>query len=337
MKVPRLLRLLFALALLLLTVRNGVADTTLSAMEAAYTAAVAKIEQPQHDLLGKYREGLRSLAERKRAAGDLEGVITVNRELESADKREKRDLGAHPDLERLREIYDTTLAQLKSDAAGEHARLIDAYRTRLAATVESLTREGKIDEAVAVNARIKELDAAAPLRAAESGANVVWEWRSRADVEAIGDCEVKTDLNGFILSSERRGGGSWMQSRREFKPPFRIAARVATDSTNIRFYFSGPLVIFNWEMNTAELRLQHPATGVKAGVRDMGQLELNKMHDIVIDVLLDKIQVSVDGEIRGALLGTPSDNTAGLEAPIAIGPAFGSVVTVESLRVIKLE
>jgi hypothetical protein len=69
----------------------------------------------------------------------------------------------------------------------------------------------------------------------------------------------------------------------------------------------------------------------------MGQLEVNTMHDIVIDVLLDKIQVSVDGEIRGVLPGTPSDNTAGLEAPIGVGPAFGSVVTVESLRVIKLE
>lgn len=224
------------------------AETTLSAMETAYAAAVAKIDQPQQDLLGKYREGLRSLAERSRAAGDLEGVIAVNRELESAEKREKRDLGAHPDLERLREIYDTTLARLKSDAANEHARLIEAYRTRLAATVESLTREGKIDEAVAANARIKELEAAAPLRAAENESNVIWEWRSRADVEAIGDCEVKTDLNGFILSSERGGGGSWMQSRREFKPPFRIVARAATDSTNIRFYYSDTLVIFNWEM-----------------------------------------------------------------------------------------
>jgi len=313
------------------------AETTLSAMETAYAAAVAKIEQPQQDLLGKYREGLRSLAERKRAAGDLEGVIAVNREIESADKRDKRNLDAHPDLKRLREIYETNLARLKSDAAGEHARLIDAYRTRLAATVESLTREGKIDEAVAVNARIKELEAAAPLHAAENESNVVWEWRSRAEVEAIGDCEVKSDLSGFILSSERPGGGSWMQSRREFKPPFRIVARAATDSTNIRFYYSGTLVIFNWEMNTAELRIHHPATGVKAGIRDMGQLEINKMHDIVIDVLLDKVQVSVDGGIRGVLPGTPSDNTAGLEAPIGIGPAFGSVVTVESLRVIKLE
>lgn len=337
MTTSPLLKLALTIILLAFTAHLLWADTTLSELETAYATAVAKIEQPQQDMLGKYREGLRSLAERKRAAGDLEGVIAVNRELESADKREKRDLGAHPDLERLREIYDTTLAQLKSDAASEHARLIEAYRTRLATAVETLTRKGKIDEAVAVNARIKELDAAAPLRAAENEANVIWEWSSRASVEAIGECELATDLNGFILSSKRGGGGALMQSRREFKPPFRIVARAATDSTNIRFYYSGTLVIFNWEMNTAELRIHHPATGVKAGIRDMGQLEVNKMHDIVIDVLLDKIQVSVDGEIRGVLPGTPSDNTAGLEAPIGVGPAFGSVVTVESLRVIKLE
>ena len=336
MLVIPLRRLLLALVLFAFTILPGIADT-LSELESNYAAAVAKIEQPQLDLLEKYREGLRALAERKRAAGDLEAVIAVNREIETAATQEKRDLESEPDLQRLREIYETTLARLKSEAAAAHTRLIDSYRARLVTTVETLTREGKIEEALAMNARIKELDASAPLRAAENEANVVWEWSSRASVEAIGGCEVKTDPKGFILSSERGGGGALMQSRREFKPPFRIVARAATDSTNIRFYYSGTLVIFNWEMNTAELRIHHPATGVKAGIRDMGQLEINKMHDIVIDVLLDKIQVSVDGEIRGALPGTPSDNTAGLEAPIGVGPAFGSVVTVESLRVIKLE
>ena len=61
-----------------------------------------------------------------------------------------------------------------------------------------------------------------------------------------------------------------MQSRREFKPPFRLETRAATDSTNIRFYYGDHLAILNWEVNPSELRMHHPATGQSVGIREMG-------------------------------------------------------------------
>jgi hypothetical protein len=60
-------------AFLLLLVHPVKAQTSLAEMDAAYDAAIARIEKPQVDLLAKYQEGLRALQERKRAAGDLEG------------------------------------------------------------------------------------------------------------------------------------------------------------------------------------------------------------------------------------------------------------------------
>lgn len=337
MNATPLLRHSIALLLFTFAPHAGRADTELSAREAAYAAAVAKIEQPQRELLENYRESLRSLGERKQAAGDLEAVIAVNREIETAAKQEKRDLEAQPELKRLREIYETTLSSLMTEAAAEQNRLRHSYRTRLAAAVEALTREGNIEEALAINARIKELDAAAPLMGGEKEGKVLWEWSGRASVEAVGECKFKTVPNGYVLSSDRGGGGAWMQSRQEFTPPFRIKARAATDSTNLRFYYKDLLAILNWEVNPSDLRIHHPATGQKLGVRGMGNIAVNEMHDIDIDVLVDKVVVRVNGEVRGELSGNATTNNSGLEAPVGIGPAVGSIVTLESMRVVALE
>ncbi len=139
-------------AFLLLLVHPVKAQTSLAEMDAAYDAAIARIEKPQVDLLAKYQEGLRALQERKRAAGDLEAVLALTREIETAAQETKRDFESQPDLKRLREIYETNLARLREDASKEHARVRGDYRARLLAATERLTREGKIDEAVQLKA-----------------------------------------------------------------------------------------------------------------------------------------------------------------------------------------
>ncbi len=112
MNATSLLRPVLPAFLLLLFVHPVKAQTSLAEMDAAYAAAIARIEKPQVELLAKYQEGLRALQERKRAAGDLEAVLALTRELETATQKTKRDFESQPDLKRLREIYETSLARL---------------------------------------------------------------------------------------------------------------------------------------------------------------------------------------------------------------------------------
>ena len=313
-------------AFLLLLVHPVKAQTSLAEMDAAYDAAIARIEKPQVDLLAKYQEGLRALQERKRAAGDLEAVLALTREIETAAQETKREFESQTDLKRLREIYETNRARLREDASKEHARVRDDYRSRLLAATERLTREGKIDEAVQLKARAEKL------AAGTSDGEVVWEWKSRASVEPVGNCQMESAPKGFIVTSPG-GGSSWMKSRREFRPPFRLSLRAATDSTNIRLYYRSHLAILNWEVSPTELRVHHSGTGASTGIRGKGAIAPHEMHDIEVDVLETKVVVRVDGEVRGELVTT----NAGLEGPVGIGPAFGSIVTVESMKVIRLE
>lgn len=303
------------------------AQSPLDELETTYRAAITRAEAPLRDLLAKYTEGLRTLQERKRADGDLEAVLAITREIESAASDEKRDFEKVPDLKRLREIYETNLARIGEQTGRETSRLRDAYRQRLLTETETLTRAGKIDEALLVKARIEVLDR-------ESGGpgdkEVLWEWRSRSFVEPVNDCKMEVSGNRYVLTG--RGGNGWMKSRREFKPPFRLQVRAATDSTNIRLYYRSHLAILNWEMNPQELRMHHPGTGASTGIGGKGDVPLNIMSDIEVDVLLDKVILRVNGEDRGELI----TNNAGLEGPVGIGPAFGSVVTVESMRVLRM-
>lgn len=303
------------------------AQNPLDELETTYRAAIARAEAPERDLLAKYIEGLRALQERQRAAGDLEGVLAITGEIESAAAEKKRDFEKIPELKRLREIYDTNLARIREQTGRETSRLRDAYRQRLLTETESLTRAGKIEEALLVKARIETLDR-------ESGGpgdmEVLWEWRSRSHVEAVNGCEMETNGDRYDLTG--RGGNGWMKSRRDFKPPFRLQIRAMTDSTNIRLYYRSHLAILNWEMNPQELRMHYPGTGASTGIGGKGNVPLNVMSAIEVDVLLDKVVLRVDGETRGEIITT---NT-GLEGPVGIGPAFGSVVTVESMRVLRL-
>ncbi len=303
-------------------------------LKTAYAAALAAIEEPHRVLLVKYRESLQALLERQRAAGNLEAVLATTKEMESATSAAPRDFSAQPDLKRLRDIYDKALQRIRTSTVADLDRLNESYREQALSRVESLTRAGRIDEAKEVNAWLEELqERPSSTVGTEGGAKVLWELKSRAGIEAVGGCEMKVGKAGFELTSERGGGNAWMKSRQEFSPPFRIVTRVATDSTNIRLYYRSHLAILNWEVNPSELRIHHPDGSGGVGFAGKGQVPRNRMQDVEIDVLPDKVTVKVDGRLRGELLAA----STGLKGPVGIGPAFGSTVTVESFRVLALE
>jgi hypothetical protein len=83
------------------------------------------------------------------------------------------------------------------------------------------------------------------------------------------------------------------------------------------------------------LRIHDPENGggLGKGVPGQGKIEPGKYHDIVWEVYPDGMRVLVNGKERARSVG----NYEKLKAPVGIGPAFGSVITMESLRVETLK
>lgn len=116
---------------------------------------------------------------------------------------------------------------------------------------------------------------------------------------------------------------------RTYQAPFTLRAVAKTDSTNLRLYWHLGEIIFNWECSVRELRVHDPKTGRQQGIDGHGFIAANEWHEIVWEVTQHAMQVSADGAVRFAAAGDYS----AIDAPIAIGPCFGSTVTVREFTV----
>ena len=115
------------------------------------------------------------------------------------------------------------------------------------------------------------------------------------------------------------------------KSPYRIALSCATDSTNIRIYFGQCRLIFNWEVRPDQLRFwDRLSSNPVQPVDGKGKVSVGDVHDFSIEVTDKKIEVYVDGRKRAYFEGDYSK----LEGPVGVGPAHGSVVTIESFGVL---
>ena len=138
----------------------------------------------------------------------------------------------------------------------------------------------------------------------------------------VGGCRVVRQ-NGRIRLSEA-GSLSLIQTIEEYAPPFALHVRAKTDSTNIRLYYNAGRVILNWEVRPKELRV-HDLHDDRLVVRsEIGYIEPNTYHDIRWEIYPDGMRLLVNGrEIM-----RKSGEYADLAAPVGIGPAFRSLLTV---------
>ena len=116
---------------------------------------------------------------------------------------------------------------------------------------------------------------------------------------------------------------------RTFRAPFTLRTVAKTDSTNLRLYWHLGEVIFNWECSIRELRVHDPATGRQFGIEDKGFISIDEWHEVAWEIQSTGMRLIVDGDLRFA---RDADYSA-IVAPVAIGPCFGSAVTVRSFRV----
>ncbi len=143
----------------------------------------------------------------------------------------------------------------------------------------------------------------------------------------MNNVNVVKGAEGVTLTS--RGEWPYIESPKSARPPLVIRTRAKTELSNIRLYYGVVgRVIFNWELNPAELRVHDPLTGRLTAVGGKGMLTTKEWHDIVWEISTNAMKISVDGEVRfegkgyyGSLSGFPG-----------IGPA-DSPVTVSSFAV----
>jgi hypothetical protein len=116
-----------------------------------------------------------------------------------------------------------------------------------------------------------------------------------------------------------------------FHPPVEITIVAKTDSTNLRMSYAADQVIFNWERNPTELRVDGgPANGRhKPGA---GQIPVNQFVTIKWVVTCSSQSIYVDGRLRYEAMGDYSK----IEKPVSVRPALQSIVTVKSVKVRQL-
>jgi len=135
--------------------------------------------------------------------------------------------------------------------------------------------------------------------------------------------ESVTDDKGIVLE-----GSDKLVSPDTFRPPVEITIVAKTDSNNLRMGYAADQVIFNWEENPDQLRVD----GGPAGSRQVdytGRVPKDKFVTVKWLVTPQHQSIYVDGRLRFENCG----NYTEINKPISIFPALGSVVTVKSITI----
>lgn len=132
--------------------------------------------------------------------------------------------------------------------------------------------------------------------------------------------------NGIVLEGRDR-----LNTPNTFRPPVEITIVAKTDSTNLRIGYAADQVIFNWEMNREQLRVDGgPAEGRhKAGA---GSIPTGKFVTIRWLVTATNQSIYVNDKLRFEHSGDYSN----INKCVSVFPAEGSKVTVKSISVKQL-
>lgn len=149
-----------------------------------------------------------------------------------------------------------------------------------------------------------------------------------------------TDKDGFtehMTALVERGGSPRKLKKNEsattkatFKPPVEIIIEAKTDSHDLRISYAATSVIFNWENNRSELRVDGgPANGIhKPGA---GIIPSNRYVTIRWVVTPKGQTIYVDGQLRYEHAGDYSK----IDNAISVFP-YKSEVTVKTIKVKQL-
>jgi hypothetical protein len=151
-------------------------------------------------------------------------------------------------------------------------------------------------------------------------------WLHAADADGFTEHMGKLMERGG--SPRKLKGHEAATTKATFRTPVEIIIEAKTDSTNLRMSYAADAVIFNWETNRSQLRVD----GGPAGGRHKdgaGLIPTNKYVTIRWIVTAKQQTILVDGQLRYEHAGDYSK----IDKPVSVFPAEGSEVTVKTIKV----
>jgi hypothetical protein len=123
-------------------------------------------------------------------------------------------------------------------------------------------------------------------------------------------------------------GDEHFYTPKAYRPPVEITVVAKTDSTNLRLAYAADQIIFNWEMNPWQLRVDGgPANGLHKD--NAGHIPRKKYVTVRWVVTTTHQSIYVDGQLRYRHDGDYSQ----INRQVSIFPANGSTVTIKSVTV----
>lgn len=125
-------------------------------LRTGFELRTGEYDEPLQRLAASYRKHLESLIASAQANGDLNAVLVVKEEL--ADPGEAEGAEALPELNRAREVFLANRERLLGERAEKLAALTGMYRKNLQELMATLTRAGRLDDAVIVKTELQKAE-----------------------------------------------------------------------------------------------------------------------------------------------------------------------------------
>ena len=268
-------------------------------------------QQKRADLDGKYIAALdRALAAATASAALPEALALRDekRRVETHGPLPAVDAADAPaSLKTLLGTYRTSLRPIEIERNNGLITLFLKYEEVLKAMQAELTQASKLDDARLVATRLAEIE------------------RERT----IGTAEAKEFVNepeGLVLEGSTR-----FTTPVSFKPPVEITIVAKTDSTNLRMAYAADQVIFNWETDATQLRVDGgPARGRHQS--NAGAIPRDTFVTITWRVFPGSQTIFVNGERRFMHISDYSK----IDRAVEVFPTK-SKVTVKSVKVLQLD
>ncbi len=282
-----------------------------------------------------YTAGLDKLLAERSTAGDLDGALAVKTErtrVSTQGETTAEQLKSMPaTLRTMREAYQASLKKTGDELARRTAAANLKHVTDLEALQKRITMTGDIEQALKVKSIredfLKSSPPTAPLASAPAE-SAPSRATPPAPAKVAEDGEYLTKITPEHLESPVvLIRGSRITTTASFKPPVEITVRAKTEDTNLRLGYAADQIIFNWEGNRTEFRIDGGPAGGKHQ-KGAGGIPKNTFVTIRWRVTPEKQSVFVDDRLRFEHEGDYSK----VDKPVSI-MAPNSKVTVQSLKV----
>ncbi len=291
-----------------------------------------------------YFDGLDKLKADRAKAGDLDGAVLVKTERDRVTMHTEttpEQIKAMPAaLRTLRGTYEGSLKRIIEETGKKNLPVSRKFLADLEALQKRITVTGNIEQALIVKEEKERFahqfaeSATVPSAITENPGSA-----KTAILPVQKPAAPRTDFVEHIsaLTNGKTGAPillkkkETMTTKAKFKPPVEILIEAKTNSTNLRLGYAADEVIFNWENSMDELRVDGgPANKMH---QKKGGLIPTNTYVTIRWVVTPKMQsIYVDGERRFEHHGDYS----GIDKPISVSSASGSIVTVKSVKVRQL-